>query len=155
MSSRPRAPDVRSIVIVCDTPLCSTPTALTLSLTIPAAAEGVRRCDSLEAARSHFEMLVASQRLRSEGGAEAGRKTGNANERPSSAGEGEVVLQECLRGVEYVVDCVSRDGEHKVLMLWKYDKRPANGADFVYFGERPLDSGSEARAAPGRPPGSK
>ncbi|KAH8058961.1 hypothetical protein JL722_5504 [Aureococcus anophagefferens] len=39
-----------------------------------------------------------------------------------------------LAGVEYAVDSVSRDGEHKVTALWRYDKRPANGGAFVYRG---------------------
>lgn len=29
---------------------------------------------------------------------------------------------------KYVVDTVSRDGEHKCCQVWIYDKRPANGA---------------------------
>ena len=33
-----------------------------------------------------------------------------------------------------MVDTVSRNGEHKVLAIWKYDKREANHAPFVYFG---------------------
>ena len=33
-----------------------------------------------------------------------------------------------------MIDTVSRDGEHKVVALWKYDKGEANGAPFVYFG---------------------
>lgn len=47
-----------------------------------------------------------------------------------------VVLQEFLKGKEYVVDTVSRFGKHKVVAVWEYDKRPENGADFVYFGMR-------------------
>ena len=50
------------------------------------------------------------------------------------AGESNVVVQEFVAGDEYVVDTVSRDGEHKVLAMWKYDKGEANGAPFVYFG---------------------
>jgi biotin carboxylase len=51
-----------------------------------------------------------------------------------------VLLQEFLDGIEFVVDCVSRDGIHKVVALWQYDKRPINGADFVYFGQWLLDA---------------
>lgn len=40
---------------------------------------------------------------------------------------------------EYVVDHVSRDGEHKTVMLWVYDKRPANGAAFVEYGMLPVE----------------
>lgn len=46
----------------------------------------------------------------------------------------EVLLQEYLEGDEYVVDTVSRNGEHKVTAIWKYDKRRVNDAAFVYFG---------------------
>ncbi|TYZ68349.1 hypothetical protein PybrP1_012567 [[Pythium] brassicae (nom. inval.)] len=45
-----------------------------------------------------------------------------------------VLLQEYLDGDEYVVDTASRDGEHKVVAVWKYDKRRVNDAAFVYFG---------------------
>ncbi|KAF1323583.1 Argininosuccinate lyase 2, partial [Globisporangium splendens] len=45
-----------------------------------------------------------------------------------------VLLQEYLEGDEYVVDTTSRNGEHKVIAIWKYDKRRVNNAAFVYFG---------------------
>lgn len=45
-----------------------------------------------------------------------------------------VLLQEYLEGDEYVVDTVSRNGHHKVIAIWKYDKRRVNNAAFVYFG---------------------
>jgi biotin carboxylase len=44
-----------------------------------------------------------------------------------------VLVQEFLMGQEYAVDVVSRNGQHKVAAVWRYDKRPANGASFVYF----------------------
>ena len=53
---------------------------------------------------------------------------------PLLAARPQVLLQEYLQGDEWVVDTVSRDGEHKVLALWRYDKGEANGAPFVYFG---------------------
>ena len=37
-----------------------------------------------------------------------------------------------LMGAEWVVDSVSRGGQHKVVALWRYDKGSANGAPFVY-----------------------
>jgi hypothetical protein len=43
-------------------------------------------------------------------------------------------VQEYLDGTEYVIDSVSRDGVHKVVAIWEYDKRSVNGANFVYFG---------------------
>lgn len=48
----------------------------------------------------------------------------------------DVLVQEFLQGKEYVVDKVSKDGVHKVVAIWEYDKRPVNGASFVYFGMR-------------------
>ncbi|RYH31113.1 ATP-grasp domain-containing protein [archaeon] len=47
-----------------------------------------------------------------------------------------VLVQEFLVGKEYVVDKVSRDGVHKLVCIWEYDKRKVNGANFVYFGMR-------------------
>eukprot|EP00967_Tisochrysis_lutea_P107125 scaffold164924_cov33-Tisochrysis_lutea.AAC.1 len=46
---------------------------------------------------------------------------------------GDALLQEMIDGDEWAVDLVSRNGEHKVVALWRYDKRPVNGAPFVYF----------------------
>ena len=45
-----------------------------------------------------------------------------------------VLIQEFLEGKEYVVDSVSRDGKHKVMAIWEYDKRHVNGQFNVYFG---------------------
>jgi hypothetical protein len=50
-----------------------------------------------------------------------------------------VLAQEFLRG-EYVVDHSSRDGVHKTMMVWVYDKRPANGASTLCM-SIPVDSG--------------
>merc|ERR1711879_524855 len=49
-----------------------------------------------------------------------------------------VLCQEFLKGKEYVVDHVSRDGVHKTTMVWVYDKRKAKGGDFVYYGMIPV-----------------
>lgn len=53
------------------------------------------------------------------------------------------LVQEFLAGKEYVIDKVSRDGEHKLVAIWEYDKRPVNGANFVYFGMRLQDPSLE------------
>jgi biotin carboxylase len=47
-----------------------------------------------------------------------------------------VLIQEFLRGKEYVVDSVSLNGVHKVVAVWQYDKRSCNGANFIYHGMR-------------------
>ncbi len=54
-----------------------------------------------------------------------------------------VLLQEFLQGEEWVVDTMSRDGEHKVMALWRYDKGEANGV-------RATEARTEDRAQ--RPP---
>jgi len=88
-----------------------------------AGSDGVKLCSSYNEAKDHFELLMNSQMV-------------NGGECPA------VLCQEFLRGKEYVVDHVSRDGIHKTMMVWVYDKRPANGSAFVYFGCVPVDSES-------------
>lgn len=50
------------------------------------------------------------------------------------------LVQEFLAGKEYVIDKVSKDGVHKIVAIWQYDKREVNGASFVYFGTKLMDS---------------
>lgn len=44
-----------------------------------------------------------------------------------------VLVQEFMAGTEYVVNCVSREGEHKVVSLWRYDKVTAVWAGALLF----------------------
>ena len=55
-----------------------------------------------------------------------------------------VLVQEFASGTEYALDIVSKDGKHKVAALWRYDKRPANGASFVYHATEIVDADTEA-----------
>jgi biotin carboxylase len=96
---------------------------LVLKPTESAGSDGVKLCETFQEAKDHFELLMKSQMVNG-GGCPA------------------VLCQEFLRGKEYVVDHVSRDGVHKTMMVWVYDKRPANGSAFVYFGCVPVDSNS-------------
>jgi biotin carboxylase len=82
-----------------------------------AGSDGVKLCHTPEEARDHFDLLMSSQRKCGAQGAA-------------------VLLQEFLRGKEYIVDHVSRGGEHKTTLVWVYDRRPANGGDFVCFGQQ-------------------
>ncbi|KAG8465979.1 hypothetical protein KFE25_005549 [Diacronema lutheri] len=84
-----------------------------------AGSDGVKLCRSTAEAHEHFVKLAGEQ-----------RKFG-------AQGAG-ILVQEFLRGKEYVVDSVSRDGVHKACMVWLYDKRPLNGAPFVYFNMLPV-----------------
>ena len=78
-------------------------------------SDGVFKCETAAECRAAFDALRATTRY--------------------GGGFNDVVLaQAFLAGVEYAVDSVSRDGEHKVTALWRYDKRPANGGAFVYRG---------------------
>lgn len=46
-----------------------------------------------------------------------------------------LIIQEFLQGEEFVIDSVSRDGEHKLVACWKYDKISIkDSGDFVYLG---------------------
>ena len=85
-----------------------------------AGSDGVKICRSYEDATQHVTSLLGKPMV-----------NGPICE--------EILCQEYLKGKEYVVDHVSRDGEHKTVMCWLYDKRPVNGADFVYFGDIPID----------------
>lgn len=51
-----------------------------------------------------------------------------------------VLVQEFASGTEYALDIVSKNGHHKVAALWRYDKRPANGASFVYHATEVVDA---------------
>jgi biotin carboxylase len=88
-----------------------------------AGSDGVKLCHTREEAEAHFHLLMKAQ-----------KKVGS---------QGAAVLcQEFLCGKEYVVDHVSSNGEHKTTAIWVYDKRPANGSAFVYFGMKPVASDS-------------
>jgi predicted ATP-grasp superfamily ATP-dependent carboligase len=51
-----------------------------------------------------------------------------------------VLVQEFVRGTEYACDIVSREGHHKVVAVWRYIKKPANGASFCYFKTELIDA---------------
>jgi hypothetical protein len=84
-------------------------------------SDGVKLCKTKQEAKEHFKLLMEGQ-----------RKVG-------AAGAG-VLCQEFLAGTEYVVDHVSHGGVHKTVMVYVYDKRPTNGAAFVYWNMIPVDS---------------
>merc|ERR1711988_1843894 len=84
-------------------------------------SDGVKKCNTIEEAEAHFDLLMRPQ-----------KKAG--------AQDGAVICQEFLAGQEYVVDHVSRDGVHKTVMVWVYDKRPTNGGEFVYYNMLPVEA---------------
>lgn len=102
---------------------------IVLSIYFLPSADGVMLCHTFEEAKKHFLYLAEEHELVNGGSC------------------GQVLCQEYLKGREYVVDQVSLDGVHKTMMVWVYDKRPANGGSFVYFGDIPFESDTpEAKA---------
>lgn len=95
-----------------------------LKPTDSAGSDGVKLCHSFEQAKAHFHHLLTVEAV-----------NGGYNK--------QVLCQEFLQGKEYVVDHVSRNGVHKTMMVWVYDKRPRNGSQFVYFGMLHIDPTSD------------
>jgi len=78
-----------------------------------AGAEGVRICHSDEAIHQAFAKVMGKTNL-----------LGIDNIA--------VVGQEFLEGTEYFINAVSSEGHHHVTDIWRHDKRPLHGHDFVY-----------------------
>lgn len=86
-----------------------------------AGSDSVYLCRSTEELLSKFQLIVGQT-----------NQIGQANVA--------CLVQEYLAGQEYVVDTVSLSGVHKVAAIWAYDKRPANGQNFVYHGMQCMDA---------------
>lgn len=86
-----------------------------------AGSVGVTFCDSEQAVWDAYHKILAGEHK---------AHCGDRYRHYSHAG---VLLQEYLVGTEYIVNSVVRDGEIKTTAMWKYDKRPYNGAAFVCF----------------------
>lgn len=86
-----------------------------------AGSVGVTFCDSPESVWKAYRAIL-------EGSHKA--HCGDKYRHYAKAG---VLLQEYLEGTEYIVNAVACDGETKVTAIWKYDKRPYNGAPFVCY----------------------
>lgn len=81
-----------------------------------AGSEDVTLCHSIDEVKAAFSRII-------------GKKNGLGLINHS------VLVQEYLEGTEYVIDACSRDGVHKVISIWEYDRRPINGASFVLYGQ--------------------
>lgn len=86
------------------------------------ASESVYLCQTTDEVQAAWDKITATQVF------------GSAEKHSN------VLIQEYLDGVEYAVDTVSREGEHKVAAIWRYVKQPANGAAFCYFKTELIDS---------------
>ena len=89
------------------------------------ASDDVHLCRTLPSVRSAFERIKGSQVF--------GSARSETYER--------VLVQEFARGTEFAVDIVCRESERKAIALWRYDKRPVNGAPFVYHATRLVPAG--------------
>jgi len=84
------------------------------------SSEGVQKVSSLEQAEEIFSREIGNQTL-------------------FGTGIDQLLIQEFLKGQEYVIDSVSRDGVHKVVMVWTEDLRPGNGIFTLYYGFKTMD----------------
>jgi len=122
-----KAAGLRSIRQVCATSLNTSITHFLENEKYPIVVKpayksqgGIKLCRTKSEATDHFLDLISS----------------------GSGNNVEVICQEYLRGTELIVDHVTHRSKHKTCMVWKYDKRPANGERGVYFGMIPVESNS-------------
>jgi len=92
------------------------------------ASDGVFCCSSLIEAQGAFQALIGQPQY-----------GGGVNDA--------VLIQEYADGTEYAVDTVARDGQIKVIAIWKYTKFSANGAPFVYQCSELVSADGEVEAA--------
>lgn len=88
------------------------------------ASDGVYLCNDLDSVTKAFETIQGSSIF----GSSLGEK---------HAG---VLIQEFAMGTEYAIDVVTKNGHSKIAALWRYDKRPVNGAPFVYHATELMDA---------------
>lgn len=81
--------------------------------------DNVHLCASVEEAARCFDLIIDRKNLM------GGHNTS-------------VLAQEYIDGTEYVIDCVSFDGQHIPIELFEYEKGTHNGRAFVYEKERYL-----------------
>eukprot|EP00744_Colponema_vietnamica_P007380 GILI01010628.1.p2 GENE.GILI01010628.1~~GILI01010628.1.p2 ORF type:complete len:459 (+),score=158.80 GILI01010628.1:94-1377(+) len=80
--------------------------------------DGVSLCDNIEQVRAACDRVLGQV-----------NPAGQVNE--------QVVVQEFLKGTEFVVDSVTFNGEHHLVVFWKYAKAEYNGSKFVYLSTNP------------------
>jgi len=93
-----------------------------------AGSQGVYKCTSEADTRRAFEAITSESTIFGE---------------PNP----DVLVQEFLVGKEYVVDTVSRQGEHKVVAFWEYDKITLHGSSFVYLDDHLFESADGRKEA--------
>jgi len=96
-----------------------------------AGSVGVTFCDSEEAVWKAYHKILA------------GEHKAHCKSKYKHYSHAGVLLQEYLNGEEYIVNSVIRNGEIKTTAMFKYDKRPYNGAPFVCFSKELMVLGDE------------
>jgi biotin carboxylase len=96
-----------------------------------AGSVGVTFCDSEEAVWKAYHKILA------------GEHKAHCKSKYKHYTHAGVLLQEYLNGEEYIVNSVIRNGEIKTTAMFKYDKRPYNGAPFVCFSKELMVLGDE------------
>jgi biotin carboxylase len=96
-----------------------------------AGSVGVTFCDSEEAVWKAYHKILA------------GEHKAHCKSKYKHYHQAGVLLQEYLNGEEYIVNSVIRNGEVKTTAMFKYDKRPYNGAPFVCFSKELMVLGDE------------
>lgn len=86
-----------------------------------AGSVGVTFCDSRAAVWDAYHKILA------------GEHKAHCRDKYHHYTHAGVLLQEYLNGTEYIVNSVVHEGAIKTTAMWKYDKRPYNGAAFVCF----------------------
>eukprot|EP00742_Colponemidia_sp_Colp-10_P006629 GILJ01007104.1.p1 GENE.GILJ01007104.1~~GILJ01007104.1.p1 ORF type:complete len:417 (-),score=47.44 GILJ01007104.1:117-1367(-) len=89
-------------------------------------SDGVSKCYNTQDIRSAFTAIVSQN-----------NKFGEPNHG--------VLVQEYLDGPQYVIDTMSKDGQHYIATYWKYDLLHINGSPFVYDKEEILPSVGEVQ----------
>lgn len=100
-----------------------------------AGSVGVTFCDSEQAVWEAYHKILA------------GEHKAHCRAKYRHYEEAGVLLQEYLKGTEYIVNSVIRNGEIKTTAMFKYDKRPINGAAFVCFSKELMVLGDEPQLA--------
>jgi len=96
-----------------------------------AGSVGVTFCDSEQAAWAAYYKILA------------GEHKAHCRSKYKHYSHAGVLMQEYLQGTEYIVNSVIFNGEIKTTAMFKYDKRPYNGAGFVCFSKELMVPGDE------------
>ena len=111
------------------------------------ASESVALCQSLDDVVNAWNTITSSQIFGATGSTTASSSSSQPHEQ-STQYHTNVLVQEYLYGTEYAIDVVSRNGQHKVTAVWRYEKnasrrgynhRNNTNAPFCYYRTELID----------------